>query len=268
MSKIAVKNSRGEATFSAFSNKELLEAKNLARRVSTEIPDVQTKIAKQYPRGTSMYYFELGHYLSDFLVSENIPQYERRDFWQEVKSMTADLFPDKRAGKSNRRSSLEIAYLLYAQGPDLASKFRWNEWCDLFGREGGWSDTRFFSWLATKKSELTGDDFRQLLNLMTLYTDSFNVENLSDQEVTEHYESLLLIIQLWKKFFKEFFNGKRDNLSAARNERYMAYRTRYARECFASTLHLEVSDYEPVCREIFKKLYVDVAPVANKVADN
>lgn len=257
MSKIGSKDQHGNFSYSAFTRKELDEAKKLAQKVASEIPGLSTKISQTYSAGSSLYYFEIGRYLTHLISEENIPEYERRDFWKEVKELTSGVFKDKRADKGNRRSALEICYLLFGQGEELAGAIEWNRWVDIFGREGAYTDPRFFKWLAGHNKELSGDDFRQLLNLMTLFNESYNVEYLSDEEVSNHYDLLLYIIVVWESLYQEYFHSRPSNLTAARRNRLMFYRTKYSRECFKATNHLEKADYPVACRAIFIDLFVE-----------
>ena len=257
MSKIVTKTNSG-FSYSGFTAEEIAEAKDLAARVASEVPAKKAEFAAKYKDKSKRYHYEFGRYLSDLLIAENIPPYERRLFWKEIKDLTSGEFHDKRAGKNNAHSYLEYCYLIYQQGEELANSFTWMQWNDLLGREGSTSDRRLYIWLSGHIGSMTTEDYRFLLVLVTLFSNKYDSSELSDEQLFQHYDSLLSIVDFWKAFYKEFFHSSKQELSSARRERFHFYKRKYGAEALQKTDRASQADYQKICREIFVANYVDI----------
>jgi len=263
MSKIVTKTKNGDDSYRGFTSAEISQARNLAKRIAEEVPEIKTRLAEKYGEKSKEYVFEFGRYLSDLLAQEEIPDYERRFFWKEIKDQTTGELHDKRAGKGNNRSYLEICYLIYQEGESLASSFTWKEWNDLLGRESGSSDRRYLIWLQRNISQMTNDDFRAMLVLMTLFTNSFSADLLPDDEFFAHCDNLWLIIRHWNSLYKSYFSSKKKNLTEARQKRFAFYKRQYLIRAYKETKRIEPNLYGDVCTKVFKSLYIDVDNSAN-----
>lgn len=263
MSKVTTRIN-GNTIYDSFSAEEIRAAQALARRISFEVPAVEEKLIQKYgPKMCTERAFELGQFLGSMLESEGIQKDQRTLFWEEIKSLSAKTNEKDARGKNKKRSRLEYCYLISRQEHDVACKFTWRQWNDFFDRSSFFADNRFLVWASKQKFQSKDDDFRSCLVLLTCFVNKTDPSVLTDEEVFKRFDRFKIIIDSWHKLFMKYFDNKRKNLSAARNERYRFYLKSYLRQAFESCRLTEESRYFEKCELVFRRVYVDIDSSGN-----
>ncbi|MCQ2551265.1 MAG: ATP-dependent helicase [Clostridia bacterium] len=255
MSKI-VKLVDGHLTYSGMlSSKDIASIDDILSALQKEIPDIESTLNETY--GNNVWYkYYLGQFLRELLEKYQIPMYERRLFWDEIKYLASTEVRTRDEGKnSTKRSFYEQCYTLSQLDKSIVEKLAWRQWQSLLDRGSVREDSRIFQWIGNLSRKPSGEEWREFEKALNLFLKNKDLSVFEDEELFKIYDSLFQAGTIWlqeiKKFSKE--HPKSRKLESSSKTKWSK---KYYALCFEKKkgLHLE-SVTKELCHEAFSELF-------------
>lgn len=185
-------------------SKELQEYEDVKDRLINEIPVIEAELKEKYWKvNRILYFYYLGKTLGDFLDEFKVSVKERRLFWDEIKFLATSETHTRSDGKSKKRSFFEQCYRLSCMDQKIAESKTWRQWQSLLDRDDkNVEDYRFIDWIG--KTNISEDEWRELLKIMNFYLDEIDTTVFDDNEVYALYHSMLSMSKIWLNCIEQF----------------------------------------------------------------
>ncbi len=233
------------------SSKEIATIDEILNALKQEIPQIESDLEEVYGKSV-LYKYHLGKFLGGLLNKYNISVFERRKFWDEIKTFATKENRIRNEGtNAETRSFYGQCYRLSQFDQEIVEKLSWRQWQDILDRVGNREDVRIFEWIRNKKEKIREDDWREFEKGLHLYLKNKDTSVFSDEELYDIYESILRMSQHWRRAFarfsKEYPNSAKIKSKARRSKKYQSVCFQLKRD-----LHKSLDD------EIFEQAF-DVA---------
>lgn len=230
------------------SSKEIATIDEILNILKQEIPQIESDLEETYGKSV-LYKYNLGKFLGELLTKYNISAFERRKFWDEIKTFATKENRIRNEGaNAETRSFYGQCYRLSQFDQEIVEKLSWRQWQDILDRVGNREDERIFEWIRDRKEKIREDDWREFEKGLHLYLKNKDTSVFSNEELYDIYESILKMSQYWRisfaQFSKDFPNSAKIKSKARRSKRYQATCFQLKRE-----LHRSLDD------EIFEKAF-------------
>lgn len=216
------------------SSKEIATIDEILNALKQEIPQIEQDLKDAYGNGV-LYKYYLGKFLGELLARYNISPFERRRFWDEIKTFATKEKRVRNEGKNTEtRSFYGQCYKLSQLDLEIVERLSWRQWQDVLDRVGVREDERIFEWIRTKKEKIREDDWREFEKGLHLYLKNKDTSVFTDDELYEIYDSILNMSQYWRimfaQFCKDFPNSAKIKSKSRRSKKYQSLCFQFKKE--------------------------------------
>ncbi|RHM63161.1 MULTISPECIES: ATP-dependent helicase [Coprobacillaceae] len=230
MSKLVTIDSKGRIFYDGMlSSKEKASVDDILNALKKEIPEIETDIEERFGKGV-MSKYNLGLILGEFLEKYDIPVYERRRFWDEIKILASNIDRKRDEGKnSSRRSFYEQCFVLSTIDVDVVEKLSWRQWQSLLDRTIIDNDPRILDWIGIQNEKIKEDEWREFLKALNEYLKNKDTQVFNNEELFDIYSSILNMNKYWLKEFKKFCE---EHPKSAKIKNKTTWSKKYIKACF------------------------------------
>ncbi len=231
------------------SSKEKATIDEILNALQIEIPQIESDLSNKYGSGV-LYKYYLGKFLSELLQKYNITPYERRQFWDEIKTLATKEKRIRSEGvNAITRSFYEQCYVLSQYDLEVVQKLSWRQWQGLLDRVGIREDERLFIWIKNREEKIKEDELREFGKGLNLYLKNKDTSVFSDEELFEIYNSIFSMCQYWIKKFAEF---SKNNPKSKKINKKTVLSQKYFTNCFKIKKETRKSLNEEVFDQAFE----------------
>jgi hypothetical protein len=191
--------------------------------------------------------------MGELLEKYDISISERRRFWDEIKNLATQEERKRNEGTNAvTRSFYHQCYILSQQDKEVVEKLTWRQWQDILDRVGNREDPRIFAWIKKHPSKIREDDWREFEKALNLYLKDKDTSVFEDEELFAIYDSIMVMCQKWREFFKSFEN---EHPKSAKIKTKGKWAKKYYALCFAKKKAGRTKVVtEEMCTEAFSEL--------------
>lgn len=233
-------------------SKEKATIDDILSALKEEIPIIENDLFETYGQ-TVWYKYYLGLFLGELLEKYNISVFERREFWDEIKSLATkeDRKRDEGANSATR-SFYQQCFVLSQQEKEVVEKLTWRQWQDILDRVGNREDERIFLWIKGLKGKIREDDWREFEKALHLYLKDKDTSVFVQNELFAIYDSIMLMCKVWRDKFKMFSEA---NPKSAKIKTKGSWAKKYYAKCFEKKKeqHSKVVT-EEICNRSFSEV--------------
>ncbi len=216
------------------SSKEKATIDDILNALRDEIPEIEDVLKKKYGKSV-LYKYYLGKFLGDLLLKYNISIVERKQFWDEIKTLVTEEERIRKEGvKSETRSFYGQCYRLSLYDKEIVEKLSWRQWQDILDRVRNREDERIFEWIRNTDGKIREDDWREFEKALHLYLKKKDTSVFDDDELFAIYDSIMEMCKYWRinflDFKKEFPQSAKIKSKARRSKKYQSECYRIKRE--------------------------------------
>lgn len=216
------------------SSKEKATIDDILNALRDEIPEIEDVLKKKYGKSV-LYKYYLGKFLGDLLLKYNISIVERKQFWDEIKTLVTEEERIRKEGvKSETRSFYGQCYRLSLYDKEIVEKLSWRQWQDILDRVRNREDERIFEWIRNTDGKIREDDWREFEKALHLYLKKKDTSVFDDDELFAIYDSIMEMCKYWRinflEFKKEFPQSAKIKSKARRSKKYQSECYRIKRE--------------------------------------
>lgn len=230
------------------SSKEIATIDDILTVLKKEIPQIEADLEATHGKNV-LYKYYLGKFLGELLTKYKISAYERRKFWNEIKTFATKENRIRNEGaNAETRSFYGQCFKLSQFDQEIVEKLSWRQWQDILDRVGNREDERIFEWIRNKKEKIREDDWREFEKGLNLYLKNKDTSVFTDEELYEIYESILQMSKYWRvafgQFSKDFPNSAKIKSKSRRSKKYQS-------TCFQLKRELHKSLDDAIFEEAF-----------------
>lgn len=253
MSKLVTVDNEGNITYEGMlSSKEKATVDDILNTLRKEIPEIENDLKEKFGNGV-MYKYNLGKILGNLLEKYDIPIYERRIFWDEIKNLASNEDRKRNEGKkSTRRSFYEQCFILSTKDVSVVKKLSWRQWQSLLDRSILDTDQRIFDWISIQEEKIKEDEWREFLKALHEYLKNKDTTVFDNDELFNIYSSILNMNRYWLIEFKKFSN---EHPKSAKIRNKTTWSKKYNKLCFELKRKMKSRIVtENICSIAFEKL--------------
>lgn len=252
MSKIVEVNDEGKIVYHGMlSSADKATADDLIRTLKEEIPQIEDDLKVKYGN-TVWYRYNLGKILGELLERFEIPLYEQRKFWDEIKMVASKEERVRDEGKNSvTRSFYQQCYVLSGLNEKTVGKLSSRQWQDLLDRVSNREDERIFLWIEQYTDKIREDDWREFEKALNMYLKKKDTSVFNEKELFEIYDSLMTMAQQWRIMLKEY---EKEKPSSQKIKNKSSWSKKYMKGCFQLSREKYCLIDENICNTVFKEI--------------
>lgn len=252
MGHIVTLDAKGHLVYEGLlSSKEIATIDDILNALKQEIPQIEADLEEAYGKSV-LYKYNLGKFLGNLLIKYEISAFERRQFWDEIKTFATKEIRTRNEGtNAETRSFYGQCYRLSQFDQEIVEKLSWRQWQDILDRVGNREDKRIFEWIRQKKEKIREDDWREFEKGLHLFLKNKDTSVFTDEELFGIYDSIFCMSQYWRIAFGQF---SKDYPKSAKIKSKSRRSKKFQSTCFQLKRELR----KPLGDEIFEKAF-DVA---------
>lgn len=229
-------------------SKEKASVDEILNALQQEIPVVEDELHEEF-KDAAMYCYHLGLFLGQLLEKYEIPVYERRRFWDEIKNFATKEKRKRNEGKNaTTRSFYHQCYMLSTLDKETVKKLKWKQWQSLFDRQLVREDERLFEWIRRHEDKVNASLWREFEKSLNLYLKTIDTSVFTDEELFEIYDSILAMSEYWLTNFK-IFAEEHPNSQKLASGRKTVWSKKFYAKCFELKKQMRVPTITPeVCK--------------------